>query len=392
MIKEPNQNDTTIAPDKMAEVVKLITKLGPDISLISRISGTYVETVRYWYKEKILAKGMSVQAVPNEAALGMKRVAARVRVAQSLLPRIHPTFLSMNDLSFAEAFEMSTPEEYYFLHAMVPEEFVSDYRFFIMELKEKGIFESAELYEFDWFRRIPMRAESYDFEASRWDYDWQRPLPIEKEEMRPESNRKVKLDKTDLLILKELQFDAGRSLTDINRAIMEKNKVELNYKTMQWHYSHHVVEGGLINGYSVRWLGAKHNGTTERTDRRQHSYLVINVVIKDLTYDELLALRRETSLTPFLWREMGGRDYFAQFAFPVESAIEAFEYLRYMIRPFAGRAEQYIVDQKNAAQFLLPYKMWNELEKQWKFEKNTAAASIESQFMTRVGTDSKSGV
>ena len=57
----------------MPEVVKLLTELGPNIDIIARKTGVFKETVRYWYKAKILGKGMAVQAVPNEAALGMKR-------------------------------------------------------------------------------------------------------------------------------------------------------------------------------------------------------------------------------------------------------------------------------------------------------------------------------
>ena len=71
------------------------------------------------------------------------------------------------------------------LHALVPRRFVADYSSLIMKLKEMGLFESAELYEFDWFRRVPMRAEHYDFDASRWDYDWRNPLPLDGDEMNP---------------------------------------------------------------------------------------------------------------------------------------------------------------------------------------------------------------
>jgi DNA-binding Lrp family transcriptional regulator len=379
LVLQPTEKESLNTPEKIAEMVKLMTELGPDIDLIARISGVFKETVRYWYKEKILGKGMAVQAVPNEAALGMRRVAAKVKVADTFLPHIQPTFLAMNDWSFAAAFEMAIPDEYYVLHATVPEKFVADYRSFILKLKEMGIFESAELYEFDWFRRAPMRAELYDFEESRWDYDWQNPLPIEKAKMmKPKPAAEAKLDKIDLLILKELQLDAARPLTEINRAIEEKNKIEINYKTMEWHYRRHVVERGLISGYSIRWLGTRYDRLAEKVEHRRHRYLVVNVMVKAVTNDEFLELTGKANRTPFLWSEMKGKDYLAQFAFPIEATMDAFEYLREVLRPFADRASHYVVDQKNAAQFALPYNSWSDYEKEWRFEKDSSLARMEN--------------
>jgi hypothetical protein len=272
---------------------------------------------------------------------------------------------------------MAIPDEYYVLHATVPEKFVADYRSFIMKLKEMGVFESAELYEFDWFRRAPMRAEHYDFEESRWDYDWQNPLPIEEARMKPEPAAEAKLDKIDLLILKELQLDAARPLTEINRAIEEENKIEINYKTMEWHYRRNVVQRGLISGYSIRWLATKYNRPAEDFERRRHRYLVVNVIVKGINNNEFLELTGKANRTPFLWGEMRGKDYLAQFAFPIEATMDAFEYLREVLRPFADRASYYVVDQKNMAQFALPYNSWSDYEKEWRFEKDNTLARME---------------
>jgi hypothetical protein len=378
LITEPSKRQAVNTPEKIAQMVKLMAELGPDIDLIARTTGVFKETVRYWYKERILGEGMAVQAVPNEAALGMKRIAAKVRVAGTYLAHIQPTFLAMNDCSFAAAFEQAIPDEYYFLHATVPEKFVADYRYFIKKLKEIGIFESTELFEFDWFRRVPMRAEHYDFEASRWDYNWQNQLPIEKEEMKPKHIAEAKVDKIDLLILKELQLDAARPLTEVNRALGAKNKIEINYKTLEWHYRQHVVKGGLISGYSIRWLGTRYNPLAEKVEHRRHRYLVVNVIVKDVTNQEFLELTTKANRTPFLWSEMRGKDYLAQFAFPIEETVDAFEYLRDILRPFQGRGSHYVVDQRNAAQFVLPYNSWSESEKDWAFEKEKALGLMES--------------
>ncbi len=353
-------------------------KIGPDIDRVARMSGVHKETIRYWYKEKILREGMSVQAVPNEGALGMRRVAARVRVAEMFLPHIQKTFSKMNDLSFAAAFERAIPDDYYVLHATVPRGFVSEYSSLIMKLKEMGLFESAELYEFDWFRRVPMRADHYDFDASRWDYDWRNPLPLDNDEMQPKPVAGARLDKIDLLILKELQLDASRPMTEINRAIQAKNKIELNYKTLDWHHRSHVVGNKLIAGYSIGWLGIGYNNEAERVELRRYKYLVVDVVVRDIAEREFLEVTGKVNRTPYLWSEMRGKDYLAQLAFPIETTMEAFEFLREILRPFGRRASHYVVDQKNAAQFVIPYNLWSESEKDWGFSQAEVLTRAES--------------
>ena len=55
---------------EMAQLAKLMMKMGPDIDRIARISGQYKETIRYRYKEKILGKGFALQARLNFEGLG----------------------------------------------------------------------------------------------------------------------------------------------------------------------------------------------------------------------------------------------------------------------------------------------------------------------------------
>jgi hypothetical protein len=361
----------------MAQVVNLITDMGPDLGLVARTAGVHKETVRYWYKKKILGKGMMVQAIPNEAALGLKPIAAKLRVASTFLPHTQAAFTAMSQLSFAATLELALQNEYYVLQASVPGRFVTEYESFIMQLKDMGVFESVELYEFDWSRRIPMHAEHYDFEASRWDYDWQNPSSVRRdEEDKPKPSAETKVDQTDLLILKELQLDASRSLIKINRAIEEKNNIELNYKTMEWHYRWHVIEGGLIDGYSIGWSGTNHDHPTGTVGHRRHRYMVVNVIVKEITDGEFLELREKVNRTPFLWSEMRGRDYLAQFAFPVEEIADAFEYLRDILRPFGEKASQCVVDQR-ATEVVLPYNGWNDSEEEWRLEKDRMLSHME---------------
>ena len=59
---------------RTAQLVKLISEIGPDIPEISRRLGQFKESVRYRYKEKVLEKGFGVQASLNHEKLGLRRV------------------------------------------------------------------------------------------------------------------------------------------------------------------------------------------------------------------------------------------------------------------------------------------------------------------------------
>jgi hypothetical protein len=363
---------------RIAKMVKLIGRFGPDIDRVSRISGDYKETTRYWFHEKIIKPGMVIQAVPNEGALGLRRVSARVRVAEPFLPHVRQALWTMNDLAYAAAYELAIPDEEYVVHAAVPHQFVGEYKSFMLGLQQLGIFESVQLYEFEWFRRVPMRSEFYDFNAGRWDYDWQTPIPLEPDDMATNTSKQAKFDQTDLLILKELQLDANRSLLEIRDAIRTKNNIELHYKTLGWHYRQHVVGRRLFTGYSTRWLGTRYNQAAEKAEQRRHRYLVMDLLVKNVGDAELLDLSARMHQTPFLWSEMGGGDYFAQCAYPIENTIEAFEQFRGVMRQFGERAHHYIVDQKNAIMFLLPFSLWSPTERRWTFERKAALERFES--------------
>lgn len=55
-------------------MVKLISEIGPDIPEISRRLGQFKESVRYRYKEKLLERGLSIQALLNYESLGLRRI------------------------------------------------------------------------------------------------------------------------------------------------------------------------------------------------------------------------------------------------------------------------------------------------------------------------------
>jgi hypothetical protein len=377
MVNEPTGKNVGTALPEMAQLATLIMKMGPDIDHISRISGQYKETIRYRYKEKIIGKGFAIHARVNFEGLGMQRVAMKVSLNKDYAPHARDLFVAMNKLCYLVSFSQLLPEGSYMLQASVPKEHKSGFIDLMKKLKGLGIFDSIEFYTFDWFRNVPMRAEFFDFDHGLWDFDWTRTVEPGKND-NPGPFEPFTFDKLDLLILKELQMDATRSLSEIKESIKANNGTDINYKTLAWHWAKHVQEKRMINGYVLRWMGTTYDSVTERAKHRQHKYIMIPVFVRGVTDEERVALMGEMNKVPFLWCEAAGEDYHAQFAFPVEMVNDAFSYLKDALARFGPRASYSVMDQTAALSFTFSYALFDDEAKKWTFNEAELAARFES--------------
>ncbi|MGD0639034.1 MAG: AsnC family protein [Nitrososphaerales archaeon] len=366
MVNEPTGKNSGTAIPEMAQLAKLIMKMGPDIDLIARISGQYKETIRYRYKEKIIGKGFAIHARVNYEGLGLQRVIMKVSLNETYARYAREMFLAMNKLCYVISFNQLLPDSGYMVHASVPREHKEGFIDLMKHLKDQGIFETLEFYSFDWFTNTPMRAEFFDFEHGNWDFDWTRTVePGKDDEIR--ISEPFKFDKLDLLILKELQLDASRSLSEIRESIKANNGQDINYKTLAWHWSRHVQEKGMINGYALRWMGTSYDSVSDRAKHRQHKYIMIPVFVRGVSDAERISLIGAMNKLPFLWCEAGGKDYHAQLAFPVETVNDAFSFLKDVLAPFGSRATYSVLDQTNALSFTFSYTLFDEETKSWAF-------------------------
>lgn len=358
----PDSHGNTVA------LVRLLAEIGPDIAEISRRLGQYKESVRYRYKEKIVNNGFAIKATPNYGALGLKRVVMRVRVADTYREISQQIFAAMSDFSYVVAFAGTVPDNSHLLHAALPFQFDREFREMMSILKDKGIFDSVELFDCDRFRVAPMRAECFDFEHGVWDFDWSKPLSLDGEAARTGIWNESEFDKTDLLIVKELSKDGRQSIKEIQESIRRINGVDINYKTLVWHFKNHVSRRQLINGYAIGWHGVKYDFDADKKNLRPHGYLPIALIVKGISDQERMTLMGTLNRVPFLWSEASGRDYYAQFAFPVENTNEALEYLGRVVRPFGSRAACHVLNQKDMLSFTIGHNLWDSVNSRWTFE------------------------
>jgi len=361
-------NDTNA---KTARLVQLISEIGPDIPEISRRLGQFKESVRYRYKEKIVKRGLAVQATVDNEKLGLKHVEMVADFSEEFREYAESILIAMSDVCYVTGFEKLFPIGQYFIRADVPEEFAGQFTEFMEALKRRGLLASVEVHIFDWFRRIPMRAQFYDFDAGRWDFDWASQKKVDFELASYVPSQRGRFDYFDLLILKELHADASRSMVEISK------KLSTNYKVLAWHYKTHVVGRGLVKGYTVRWPGTRYDPKLERAVHRQHRYFWADMIVTDLDKVERMEVMAKANALPFLWAEALGKDYFAQFAFPVDFFTEAMQHLAEILRSVRDKAEMYFPDQTVALAFSMSYRLYDQESKSWTFNQPSLKARFD---------------
>jgi DNA-binding Lrp family transcriptional regulator len=376
LIEEKAQRDPS---ENTVALVNLVTEIGPDIAEISRRLRQYKESVRYRYKEKIVKRGFAIKADVDYGALGLTRVVMKLRVSAAYSENAHEIFRTMSDLSYLVAYAGTMPHDVYIVHAGVPTEFTAEFHRFMESLKAEGIFSSAELFDCNWFRVAPMRAECFDFDEGIWDFDWSNPPPVDEKAARATISERKKIDKVDLLLLKELWKDGDRSLMEIQAAIKKVNGIDINYKTLGWHYKNHVLEQRLIRDYSVAWHGMSYSSDLQKIKRvGKHGYLGVSLIVRAATGEEKMALRSKLNRLPFLWSEAAGAAYYSQLFFPLDVVNEALEYLKTLLMPYGERAEIFLLDRREMTSFTIGYNLWDELLNRWTFSRARLLPYFES--------------
>ena len=339
----------------------MITEIGPDIPEISRRLGQFKESVRYRYKAKLLDKGFTVQAAVAYEKLGLQRVMFLAEFNSDYKQYANTMLTAMNELCYVVYFAKTIPDGSYIVDAAVPSEFVEPFSRFLFALKQKGLFSHIDVFTFDQARNPQMQSALYDFDHGRWDFDWSKALPRGNESTAYQSIQPEKFDKVDLLILKELQIDATRSLTEISA------KLGINYKKLAWHHTTHVVDRQLVRSYRLNWMGTRYDFRLEKALHRKHRYMSLVIVVKDTTYLERAALMSKTSHLPFLWFEAWGKNYYADLEIPIDLTTEALAYLESALEPVKDRARYHFLDSSNSLTFTMTYQLYDQNEKRWTF-------------------------
>ena len=355
---------------RTVQLVKLLSDIGPDIPEISRQLGQFKESVRYRYKEKVVNRGFAVQAAVDHEKLGLKRLMVVAEVADPYRTYSQAIFAAMHELCYVVGFTKTLVGGEHIVNLSVPVEHVTGIRQFFESLKDRGMFSQLEVLEFEWFRTVPMKAEFYDFDTGRWDFEWQEAGTEDYAAAVSSPSVKSNFDYIDLLIIKELQMDANKSLKEI------ADKLEINYKKLAWHHTTHVLARKLISGYTVNWMGTRYDYTLDKALHRKHRYFAVDLFVRDVNELELMTLRHSIDRLPFLWGEAGGGNYFAEFAIPVDNVVEGLQFLGNVTRSVKDKVRIYPIDQTEALRYTISHMLYVSAFRNWMFD----AAELGTKF------------
>jgi hypothetical protein len=353
---QDNVNSRTV------QLVKLLTEVGPDIPEISRRLGQFKESVRYRYKEKVISRGFSVQAAANFESFGLRRMVMLVDFADPYSNYAQAIFSAMNELCYLVSFSKQLIGPGYMVMLSVPFGREDEVESFFAGLKEKGLFTSVEVLRFDWYRIAPMKAEFYDFDTGRWDFQLREPSTDFQAATYTPTER-AKFDYTDLLIVKELQMDANKSLKEIS------DKLEINYKKLAWHYTAHVKARNLVRGYMINWMGTRYDYALEKALHRKHRYFAIDLIARDVNEYETMTIRKKLDAIPFVFAESAGKNYFARMFIPVDFVVEGLQYLGDVAKLIKNKISLYPLDQTDALTFTISYQLFDQVRKDWAFSR-----------------------
>lgn len=369
---------------ELVRMAHCLAEVGPNINQIARITQQYKETVRYRYHRFLEGQGITVQAIPNYSKLGFKRLIIIAKLAGSSEANAESIFMELCEYCYLHSFTRVLLTGQYVIHVAVPSELAERCSAVYQSLHESGLFTEMEILEFDEMRNPPMKPELFDFVRGTWSFDWDSirakdvELPLT---VRPKVER---YDRVDLLILKELDIDASRTLVKMAANV----KVSLN--ALEFHYRDHVKARGLIKGYRLVWQGTKYDREQRKVVSRKEFYIELTILLKGGTREEVVGLMLLLNKTPFLWSEAYGAAYCAEVFLP-HYAYEGFmEYIDAFAAGVGKKLSVFVMDQSRAMRFVLQYDLFDAGSRRWLLDPQAVPKALEA-LSTTVGKERRQG-
>jgi len=134
----------------------------------------------------------------------------------------------------------------------VPKDNTINFELFVRQLVEFNVARDAQIFWSTCFQGVHSRCNWFDPKEGEWIFPWDKwieeiptsPMKLPYTLVDPK-DFPLMADKTDILIVKELEKNPAISLT-----LLAKN-LGISHQIAAYHYHNHVLERGLIEGYAV---------------------------------------------------------------------------------------------------------------------------------------------
>jgi DNA-binding Lrp family transcriptional regulator len=343
--------------DLEARIIDAIRSVGPkNVSLISRMTGAHVETIRYKIKKQFRKLCFKIHADVDYRRLGLTLHWATFHFTRSYYEAAPKILRTLNQIGYLTYFAKIVPQGHHVALFALPNVSTQHYRSFLSRIQKMGILADFTIDEVLVNRHRSMDPRFFNFHSGKWEVQWNMvkeeagaPLQLDKKESRSVA------DYYDLLLIKELQIDA------LQHVVAAARKLKVNQKTFEYHYRAHVLKQRLIPSYIVRW--------TQDTEKTLiHTVMLTRMTFKGLSHAELLRTQSAVSKIPFLWAEdlLSDGTYIATLAIPVEEVVTTYDYLNGEVYDLNSKVEIGYIKLPDSSLFTIPYNMFS--DKGWKFD------------------------
>ena len=365
--EQPTMRNAGAATDsRIVKIVEAIKSVGPrNCSLISRMTGIPIETVRYKIKRQLLRKGIGFHAVVDYELLGLERHWVTMDFSERFRSRA-PRILDVLSKFGLTYYIRVLPHSSYETMIAIPPSGLEKYKEILSYMASSGVLNLYHIEPLDWVHCVSLRPEYYNFDKGQWDFSWSSlvPLTIRPNPLQRVPNGETKPDMMDLFILKEMQVSSLTHLTTIAK------KLGVGPKTLRYHYVQHVREDNLLAGYAVRWSGASRNST---------GLVILLVRLLNVEPNSISGLEKVFFELPFTWQQMyseRGNVFTAILSLPSDQYVNTLSYLASALPQFRGKMETLVLDNKYAMSYTIPYEMFDPV-KGWTLDSAAVRAALE---------------
>jgi len=136
----------------------------------------------------------------------------------------------------------------------IPSNHSNDFESFIRQLEDSGVTSNVQVFWSTCFHYVHLKSNWFDEASKSWNFHWDRWVEEVSKNKRkiqlPDALRDpvdftIKGDKTDILILKELEKDPLIRMTDL------AEKIGISQQLAAYHYLRHIQEQNIIESFEV---------------------------------------------------------------------------------------------------------------------------------------------
>jgi hypothetical protein len=350
----------------ISRLVEAINRVGiQNVSLLSRMTGMPIETIRYVLKKRFPEFGLTVAMLVDYERLGLERYFTMLRFSADAANHASEVLERLSKVGFLTYRSSVVLDPQQMAIFAVPVSVGDEFHAFLKELVEARILENIRTERLEWTRHPELKSRYYDFKSGNWIINWSKidaegePPPAPSRGYEPSAEPDI--DLIDSLLIKELEVDSWRSLSDIAR------KLRINERTLRWHYRKHVA--GAISSYYVRWQPVA-------TDELKKEIGLV-CEFDGLSGSQLRRLRLLFNNFPFTWYEAGRKEgyYQAHSAIPTDHLLDSLRFLSANLVNIVSNWRTYSLDLATSYWYTIPYENFDDKRK-WVFDRENALSSI----------------